>query len=72
MRPIQPSRLEEALALPWAVINAHQRCLINQRQASPLLVARYRHQWLWDGRQFRSGWIYSWRTHTAGPSSPMQ
>lgn len=43
MRPIQLSRLEKALSLPRAVINASQRFPINQYQASPLLVACYCH-----------------------------
>lgn len=70
MRPIQPSGLEKALALPWAVINACRRCLINQCQASPLLVACYRHRWLREGC-FCTGWIYRWRVHAAGPSPPL-
>ncbi|XP_027514357.1 BMP/retinoic acid-inducible neural-specific protein 2 isoform X1 [Corapipo altera] len=45
-------------------MNACRRCWINQYQASPLLVARYQHQWLREGQHFCPGWIHTWRARS--------
>ncbi|XP_027550624.1 BMP/retinoic acid-inducible neural-specific protein 2 isoform X1 [Neopelma chrysocephalum] len=45
-------------------MNACWRCWINQYQASPLLVARYQHQWLREGQHFCPGWIHTWRARS--------